>query len=74
MKEYMRLKEIRLERKETIKIIAKLLGATSGQVSAWERGKHKMPTRHYIKLAKYYNLSLDYIAGLIDEPLELKKD
>ncbi len=37
----------------------------------FENGEKTMKTHEYIELAKYYNLSLDYIAGLIDTPLKL---
>ena len=31
-----------------------------------------MRTRYYVALAKYYNVSLDYIAGLTDTPWKLR--
>ena len=31
-----------------------------------------MPTKYYIKLSKYYNLSLDYIVGLSDDDKKTK--
>ena len=67
MKEYERLKGIRLERGLTVSDIADVLGVSSRRVKAWEEGKHKMPTRYYVKLSKYYNLSLGYIVGLTCE-------
>lgn len=31
-----------------------------------------MPIEHFKTLARYYNVSLDYLAGLIDTPRALK--
>ena len=31
-----------------------------------------MPMHHFITLAKYYNVSLDYLAGLIVSPRKLE--
>lgn len=67
MKEYARLKDIRQEHGLKVSDIAAVLGVTSRRVKSWEDGKHKMPTRYYVKLSKYYNLSLDYIVGLTCE-------
>ncbi len=43
-----------------------MLGTTPRQMKKYESGEAKMKTLNYIKLAKFYNLSLDYIAGIID--------
>ena len=37
-----------------------------------ENGKRAIPLERMIALAKYYNVSLDYLAGLIDTPRKLK--
>ena len=71
MKEYYRLKEIRKERNMSITDIAGVLNSKESDVVAWEEGKKSMPTQAYVKLAIYYNLSLDYIAGLTDEKIKL---
>ena len=39
----------------------------------YESGKRQLPIEALIKLAKYYNLSADYILGLIKEPEPLKR-
>ncbi|MBO5354918.1 MAG: helix-turn-helix transcriptional regulator [Clostridia bacterium] len=72
MKSYERLKEIREASGYSIEEIAKLLNATPKQIKKWESGEAKMKLSKYVVLAKLYQLSLDYIAGLIDTPNKLK--
>ena len=63
---YQRLKDLREDRSNVIKQeeIAELLGTTQQTYSIWERGEREIPFHHAITLAKFYNVSLDYIAGL----------
>lgn len=69
-----RLKEIRESRNLKVSDIAKVLHTSQRQVRLWESGERKMKMSKYIVLAKYYNVSLDYFAGLTDIPLKLKDD
>ncbi|MBQ8397793.1 MAG: helix-turn-helix transcriptional regulator [Clostridia bacterium] len=66
-----RLKEIREDHDLAQTDIANLLHTSRQQVAKWERGAQKMGIDKYIILAKYYNLSLDYLTGLVDEPKPL---
>ena len=50
--------------------IARLLKTTQQVYSRYEKGQ-KIPLRHLITLAKFYNVSLDYIAGLTSEKRKL---
>lgn len=63
---YQRLRDLREDRNKAISQteIAKLLGTTQQTYSLWERGDREIPFHHAITLAKFYNVSLDYIAGL----------
>jgi len=63
---YQRLKDLREDRAIVLKQeeIAKLLGTTQQTYSIWERGEREIPFHHAITLAKFYNVSLDYLAGL----------
>ena len=63
---YQRLRDLREDRNEVIKQqeIADLLGTTQQTYSLWERGEREIPFHHVITLAKYYHVSVDYIAGL----------
>ncbi|MBQ3041131.1 MAG: helix-turn-helix transcriptional regulator [Clostridia bacterium] len=72
MKEYERLRGIRRERNMSVNDVSKMLCVSNKRIYNWETGKHKMPTKYYIKLSKYYNLSLDYIVGLSDDDKKTK--
>lgn len=64
MQKYQRIKDLR-EDKDLKQIdIAKILKTTQKQYSRWETGQYPIPFEIVIKLAKYYNVSIDYIAGL----------
>lgn len=69
---YKRLKSLRQERNLSQAELAEVLGTTRQQVGKWELGIQMMGVDKYIKLARYYNVSLDYLLGLIDEPRKLQ--
>lgn len=66
---YHRLKDLREDRNKIItqKEIADMLGTTQQTYSLWETGAREIPFHHAITLAKFYRVSLDYIAGLTNE-------
>lgn len=72
MNYYERLKHIREDNDLTQADIAELLKTTRQQVSKWETGIQMMGVDKYIILAKHYNVSVDYLLGLIDTPRKLK--
>lgn len=43
--------------------IAKILGISQQYYSRYEKGEFDVPLRHLISLARYYNVSLDYLTG-----------
>jgi len=53
-----------------------LLGMHKTTYTNYEQGKREIPFEVVIRLAKYYNVSIDYIAELISEPRKIynKKD
>ena len=71
---YQRLKDLREDRNKVItqKEIADLLGTTQQTYSLWERGDREIPFHHVITLAKYYDVSIDYIAGLTNQKSRTK--
>ena len=70
---YQRLRDIREDRNETQADIAALLGISRQHYSLYERGERELPMHHFVTLARYYNVSLDYLAGLIDTPEKLHR-
>ena len=71
MEYYQRLKDLREDHDLTQQDIAQVLQTTREQVSKYETGKQMMGVDKYIKLAKFYNVSLDYLTGMIDTPKKL---
>ena len=72
MNYYQRLKDVRTDRDIDQKKIAELLQTTQQQISKYENGKQMMGIDKYIKLARFYNISLDYLTGLIDIQRKVK--
>ena len=71
MKYYQRLRDLREDHEITQKEIAQLLKTTQPQYARYEKGERELPMHHFTTLAKYYNVSLDYLAGLINTPKTL---
>lgn len=61
---YQRIKDLREDKDKSQKEIASLLEISQQHYSLYENGERELPMHHFITLAKYYNVSLDYLAGL----------
>lgn len=66
-----RAKNLREDLDLTQEQIAQLLNVSRVTVNRYENDKYDMKLTYAIELAKIYNVSLDYIAGLTDEPRPL---
>lgn len=58
------MRNLRKERDLTQQEVAVILETSQTMYARYERGANEMPIRHLIKLAKYYNVSTDYLLGL----------
>lgn len=65
--QYKRIRDLREDHDLTQKVLSEMLGITIQQYSLYERGDREIPFHHVITLAKYYNVSIDYIAGLTNK-------
>jgi transcriptional regulator with XRE-family HTH domain len=68
---YQRLKDLREDNDKTQEDVAALLGISRQHYSLYERGLRELPMHHFVTLAKYYNVSLDYISGILQTPRKL---
>ncbi len=64
MAKYNRIKDLREDCDKTQQELADYLGTSSQHYGKYELGNAEIPFERAIMLAKYYNVSLDYIAGL----------
>ena len=71
MNYYQRLRDLREDRNLKQKDIADLLGIEQTNYSRYELGKYMLGIDKYIILAQFYNVSLDYLAGLTNIPRTL---
>lgn len=69
---YKRLKDIREDADKSQAEIARILGTSQSYYAQYENGNRPISFERMVILAKYYNVSLDYLAGLIDTPRKLK--
>lgn len=64
IKKYQRLQDLREDFDLTQTDIAVILNTSQKQYSRWETGEFPIPFEKVIALAQFYNVSVDYIAGL----------
>lgn len=69
---YRRIKDLREDADKSQKEIAQVIGTSQSYYAQYESGKRAIPFDRMVALAKYYNVSLDYLAGFIDIPRKLK--
>ena len=64
---YRRLRELREDRDYTQSQLSKYLNMSQTGYSKYETGENDVPTKILIDLAKFYNVSIDYLLELTDD-------
>lgn len=63
---YERIRKLRTDRGKTTVEVSTKLGIEQSYYSKLELGKHKISVENLIKIAEFYNVSLDYLTGRTD--------
>lgn len=66
MSYYPRLKDMREDKDMSQGDVGALLNTTQQQYYKYEKGIQEIPLHHLITLAKFYGVTLDYLAGMDD--------
>ena len=69
---YSRLRDLREDHDLTQDALVEILKMHKTTYTNYEQGKREIPFALVIRLAEYYNVSLDYIAGLTNDPKPLQ--
>ncbi len=70
---YSRLRDLREDKDLSIRKLSEILHMQRTTYHNYETGKRELPFELAITLAKFYNVSLDYIAGLSNEANPISK-
>ena len=64
---YQRIRDLREDKDLSQREIAKILGMSQTGYSKYETGENDIPTHILIKLADFYDTSVDYLLGRVDQ-------
>ncbi len=65
---YPRIRELREDKDLTQALLAEYLHCDQSLYSKYERGQREIPVEAVIALARFYQVSTDYILGLTEQP------
>ena len=65
---YKRIRDLREDRDLNQTEVAKMLGMSQTGYSKYETGENDIPTAVLIRLARFYQTSVDYLLGETDDP------
>lgn len=63
-----RLRELREEKGISQKELGKLFNVAQNTISNWENGTREPDTKTLMKLAEFFECSVDYLVGRTDDP------
>ena len=70
---YPRIRDLREDRDLNQTQVAKILGMSQPGYSKYETGENDIPTAILIRLARFYNTSIDYLLNRTDEKKPYRK-
>ena len=70
---YERIRDMRIDRGSTQKEVAKVINVKQNTYSQYEIGVLNYPLDVVIKLAEFYETSVDYLVGLTDVPVPYER-
>mgnify|MGYP002533180997 CR=1 FL=1 len=70
---YERIRDMRIDRGLTQKEVAKVINVKQNTYSQYEIGVLNYPLDVVIKLAEFYETSVDYLVGLTDVPVHMNE-
>lgn len=65
---YQRIRDLREDRDLTQKEVSRTLNCSQQVYSNYELGQRDIPTDILIRLSAFYDVSVDYLLGLTDNP------
>ncbi|MBQ4645271.1 MAG: helix-turn-helix transcriptional regulator [Clostridia bacterium] len=65
---YKRIRDLREDKDMNQTQVAKMLGMSQTGYSKYETGENDIPTTILIKLADFYDVSIDYLLNRTDKP------
>ena len=68
MPHYPRIRDLREDRDLTQTQMGRILSCSQRVYSNYERGDIDIPTQTLIRIAEFYEVSVDYLLGLTDDP------
>ena len=69
-----RLTKLRQEKHLSQRELGEIVSVSGYTISSYELGRSDPSDDIKVRLAVYFDVSLDYLAGLIDEPLSYRRD
>ena len=61
-----RLKELRTEKGLSIMVLGKAIDVSDATICRWENSTNDIKGKELIRLAKFFNVTTDYLLGLED--------
>ena len=62
-----RLKELRIEKGLSTTVLGKIINVSNSTISRWESETIIPSIEHLYNIAKYFDVSADYLIGIINE-------